>query len=161
MMNMLSGYRSNRAGFTLVEIMMVVMIVGLLVAMAIPSFAQSRKRSRQTAFVNDLRIFSDAADYYTTTTGTLLDDSAEGVLPTGLEGYVRPDRWARQTPIGGSWDATKDNGGVASGIGVFFTTTPPGDAYMTEVDALYDDGNLSTGLFRKVADNCYYRVIAF
>jgi hypothetical protein len=35
----------------------------------------------------------------------------------------------------------------------------PGDAYMQEVDALCDDGELTTGSFRKIANDRYYLII--
>ena len=46
---MLSTIRNRRAGFTLVEIMIVVAIIALLAAIAVPGFLRSRKRSQATA----------------------------------------------------------------------------------------------------------------
>jgi len=45
----------KRAGFTLVEIMIVVAIIGLLAAIAIPSFMKARTTSQQNACINNLR----------------------------------------------------------------------------------------------------------
>ena len=45
----------KKSGFTLVEIMIVVAIIGLLAAIAIPSFMKSRTTSQQNACVNNLR----------------------------------------------------------------------------------------------------------
>ena len=45
----------KKQGFTLVEIMIVVAIIGLLAAIAIPSFVKARNTSQQNACINNLR----------------------------------------------------------------------------------------------------------
>ena len=56
--------KSNKAGFTLVEIMIVVAIIGLLAAIAIPSFVNARTKSQTNACINNLRQISGAKDQY-------------------------------------------------------------------------------------------------
>ena len=55
--------RKNR-GFTLVEIMIVVAIIALLAAIAVPGFLRARKRSQGTTIKNDLRLIDAAVDQY-------------------------------------------------------------------------------------------------
>ncbi|MCG3176352.1 MAG: Type II secretion system protein G [Candidatus Omnitrophica bacterium] len=54
--------RRNSKGFTLVEIMIVVAIIGLLAAIAVPNFVQARNTSRANACVNNLRIIDAAKE---------------------------------------------------------------------------------------------------
>lgn len=54
----------RHAAFTLVEIMIVVAIIALLAAIAVPNFLRARKRSQATRILNDLRIIDSATDQY-------------------------------------------------------------------------------------------------
>jgi prepilin-type N-terminal cleavage/methylation domain-containing protein len=56
--------KKTRAGFTLVEIMIVVAIIALLAAIAVPGFLRARKRSQASKILNDLRLISSAMDQY-------------------------------------------------------------------------------------------------
>jgi len=61
---MLQKLNKNRGGFTLVEIMIVVAIIALLAAIAVPNFLRARKRSQATRILEDLRIIDAAIDQY-------------------------------------------------------------------------------------------------
>jgi prepilin-type N-terminal cleavage/methylation domain-containing protein len=61
---MLNNLRTKRAGFTLVEIMIVVAIIALLAAIAVPGFLRARKRSQAAKVLNDLRMIDSAVDQY-------------------------------------------------------------------------------------------------
>ena len=61
---MLNKINKRRGGFTLVEIMIVVAIIALLAAIAVPGFLRARKRSQASRILNDLRLIDSAVDQY-------------------------------------------------------------------------------------------------
>jgi prepilin-type N-terminal cleavage/methylation domain-containing protein len=64
----------KRAGFTLVEIMIVVAIIALLAAIAVPGFLRARKRSQASKIINDLRLIDGAVDQYAIENGKKTGD---------------------------------------------------------------------------------------
>ena len=61
---MIQKLQTRRGGFTLVEIMIVVAIIALLAAIAVPNFLRARKRSQATRILEDLRMIDSATDQY-------------------------------------------------------------------------------------------------
>src|SRR4051812_38225593 len=77
---------SSRKGFTLVEIMIVVVIIGLLAAMAIPGFQKVRMASQDKAVLNNARQLAAAADQYYLEAGVTTANQAALIGPTN---YVK------------------------------------------------------------------------
>ena len=73
-------------GFTLVEIMIVVAIIGLLAAIAIPNFVQARTTSQKNACINNLRQVESAKEQWALENGK---DSSDTPTEANLSAYIK------------------------------------------------------------------------
>jgi type IV pilus assembly protein PilA len=145
--------RPTTRGFTLVEIMIVVVIIGMLAAMAIPGYMRVQRHSQNSRVVNDLRVFSQAFETYATQNAAWPANVGPGMVPPGIDtGDFKVSVWQAPTTIGGEWNWDMNIvPGVTAGISISNFTCD--DAQLAEIDAMLDDGNLGTGNFQKVAPN--------
>lgn len=109
----MNNMKQSSKGFTLVEIMIVVVIIGLLAAMAIPAFQKVRVASQDKAVLNNARQMAGAADQY------YLENGATSADPSNLIGatnYVKAlNTVAGETyPIGYTQGVTITIAGVAN-----------------------------------------------
>jgi prepilin-type N-terminal cleavage/methylation domain-containing protein len=61
---MTKTYLRQRGGFTLVEIMIVVLIIGVILSIAVPSFIQSRQSARKSSCVGNLKVIETAKEQW-------------------------------------------------------------------------------------------------
>jgi prepilin-type N-terminal cleavage/methylation domain-containing protein len=85
---MLKKLTTKRGGFTLVEIMIVVAIIALLAAIAVPGFLRARKRSQASKIINDLRMIDSAMDQYAIET---TKKSGDPIDVSDWTNYVKKD----------------------------------------------------------------------
>ncbi|MHC4767826.1 MAG: type II secretion system protein [Planctomycetota bacterium] len=152
----------NRYGFTLIELMFVIVILGVLASIVLGQFRDMTGDAGKSAFMTSGRIFTQAAMRFHLDNGEYPENAGSGVLPAGFGSYVQANRWEGGTPIGGVWDSENNSFGIVSAVGVHFDGTGDtrDDAFMQEIDANLDDGDLGTGGFRKIDADRYYFIVA-
>jgi prepilin-type N-terminal cleavage/methylation domain-containing protein len=150
------------SAFTILELMIVVSVIGLLAVLAIPAAWRARMRAQNSAFINDLRVVTDAAfEQYAITYGNYPPNAGPGAEPDGIRDLLpRSFSWTGKNSIGGLWDwdraPTRADKlyGCYAGLSVFEPART--SAQMREIDRAIDDGNLETGKFRSRADGYIY-----
>src|SRR5438309_1718614 len=83
---LLQKLNKSRGAFTLVEIMIVVAIIALLAAIAVPNFLRARKRSQATRVLEDLRMLDSALDQYAVETNKT---STTAATFADLKNYIK------------------------------------------------------------------------
>lgn len=144
----------NRQGFTLVEIMIVVVIVGLLAAMAIPAFQRVRESSQNTVVMNGFRVIGGAFANFELENGYYPDDVLAATLPPEMEGYLPEGTFTKEKPMGGYWNWEMGVLGIVAGVSVedHNATTEQ----LLRLDDRMDDGNLSSGVVQHRSGRLLY-----
>ena len=112
---MINKIRSNKAAFTLVEIMIVVAIIGLLAALAIPGFVKARKQSQGRRIINDARQMDGAIDQWAVEKGK---KDGDAVVTTEAATYMKT-AWSDNDLLNNAYTI----GGVGTGQVVISSTT--------------------------------------
>ncbi len=99
---MISRIRNTQAAFTLVEIMIVVAIIGLLAALAVPGFVRARKQSQGRRIINDCRQMDAAIDQWALENGKKDGDT---VNTTGAQAYLKTT-WQTTDLLGNGYNVS-------------------------------------------------------
>jgi prepilin-type N-terminal cleavage/methylation domain-containing protein len=153
--------RSAR-GVGLVELMVVVLIISIIMALAVPSYQRVQKKAKATALVNDMRVFAAVFQAYAHENGSWPAEAVAGIVPGGITTQeLKSDVWTRTTPVGGKfdWENNQIHNGVRYRAAIAITD---GDdlpllidlELFRLMDEALDDGNLNTGTFRLGENNC-------
>jgi len=92
----------RKAGFTLVEIMIVVAIIGLLAAIAIPNFVHARQTAQANACLNNLRIIDAANNQFALENGKATGFASTTALLQPYLGHASAGSWP-SCPLGGAY----------------------------------------------------------
>jgi prepilin-type N-terminal cleavage/methylation domain-containing protein len=150
-------FQLKTLGYTLLEIMIVVAIVGLLASISVAAYQHHRERVMASLFISDLRNYVGALEQCVAETGNLNQGSTPGQPSPQFESYIRRGAWDVPTSLGGLWDVDSGVDGVGLAIGVDSFTA---DMDVLElVDSLYDDGNVNAGSLRLFGASRYYYVL--
>jgi len=153
-------------GFTLMEIMIVVAIIGVCALIAIPAVRKARLRAQVNRVANDLRVFGDGFQQYCMDYGLFPPDShleAPWHLPNEeIEEYIQCETWATKTPLGGNynWEGPSwGEGGTYPYAGISLFQTSANATTLRMLDKQIDNDNLITGKFRQTPNGRYTYII--
>ena len=151
--------------FTLVEVMVVVVIIGMLAATGIPTYRHITMRAKVTTLENDLRQFSTAIQTYTTQNGHWPANGDPQVVPPELVNTL-PATFSSKSPIGGvyKWNYDVSADGITAKAALIVQTSsgnPVSDdvEMLTMLDKQMDDGDLTTGTIQTGSTNSLVFII--
>jgi type II secretory pathway pseudopilin PulG len=133
----------------------VVLVIGILAAAAVPALKKNAQNARSSAVMNDLRVYAGAFQAYAQEHGDWpAGGGAPGAFPPGMDGYLSQTNWSRTTPIGGNYQfatqSPQQGSRYAAVIIISSTRKNPVTSdfnQLSDIDTKLDDGDLTTGNF--------------
>lgn len=132
--------RPRTAGFSIIELAVVTMIIGLLTVLAIPRFELIRNSANATVTANDIRQFREAIEVYSTEQGGYPNDMSHTDIPSTLTNQL-PRPWVNGNY---SWTYQKTNQLTYLNVEVQNLTAEQA----LKVDDILDDGSIVAGDLR-------------
>ena len=127
-------------GFSLIELMVVVTVIGILALLGMPGIRIAKERTEATATASDIRVFTDAIEFYSTSQGGYPSSMTYTRMPEDIASYL-PSVWKN-----GNYSWFYVNNRFFTYIYVYnlnFTTEQA-----IRLDSIVDDGNIATGEIR-------------
>lgn len=131
-------------GFTLVEIMVAVAVIGLLASIAVPSFRKVQLNSSAARVMNDLRVYSGAFQRFNLEFGYWPEPQPAGTLPAEMDGYINRQSFELRNSLRCQWKWEVFDHVVGIGMEPPLATLP----VLELVDERFDDGSLASGRLR-------------
>jgi prepilin-type N-terminal cleavage/methylation domain-containing protein len=148
---------SRKDGYSVIELLIVVVIIGDLALIAVPFFMRARKAAQDSQFLNDLRTAVSAVELYAAENTRYPPEANQSVVPDGLSIYLSKLRWSDANSLNGSWDWDYQANGLKAAVSV--TLSAEDDVRMQDIDERMDNGALVTGAFRKTGPGRYSYII--
>jgi len=106
-----TNMKRNQKGFTLIELMIVIAIIGILAAIAVPNFRQARESAREKACYANIRVIQSAIEQYNMDHSGMID-TCDGTIIAGLKTnqYLKSEPQCPSDPKGAGGSIYKNNG---------------------------------------------------
>ena len=135
-------------GFTLIEVMVVVTVVGMLGSISTPRVKKAADNARASAVANDLRILASAMSTIAQQSGSFPKDTARQKMPPAAAGHTKAKTWTGVTPIGGyyNWESGRKVRGTKIKAGIAINSAKRQNvtkdrALLLAIDRRIDDGD--------------------
>ncbi len=150
-----------RRGFTLFEVLVVVVVLGILAAVVVPQFTHASTESKGTALAQSLKTIANAVDQYHARHGAYPPDVGPNFFPAGLAPFMTAEQFLNpQASAGAAFDW--DNWGTTMSVtvhGLNSSRPLPSNDVLLITDRLIDDGILNTGRFRSEGGRMRYMLV--
>lgn len=143
--------------FTILELMIVLIVIGVIVAIAAPRMSRAAEASRFASTNATFNAILRAAEYYRAERGTYPPDYVQRSSHALFQPYMNTSVFLSPAPIGGDWDwnnRTNTSGAVVGhwttiGPNISINVASPPLTLWQRFDASVDDGSLTNGVLRR------------